>query len=286
MKKRNLLLVILAVLLVFGMVMSCGPVEEDIVIKLDVTANGTANTVTTTTLTLSFSSPDPLENPPSIGVGDISLSKGAKGQLSGLWPNYTLEITGVTSEENLTVTVKKTGYTTASGSVAIHASAKDQALKYFGDYQANYMLSGTQTIEYIRINNNASTLTIEEVSQGISIDKLVFAIDGWEIASVPSTEVNADESERGTFTVGFKVKGKVTEASDGYKNSSKTMPGVNLNDSSSYIQIYLADWKVGGDLAGYLLLRSAISSSSKTNSLTGVTGDSSKTRVYLMEIDD
>jgi hypothetical protein len=76
----------------------------------DLTANGTAGSVTTTQLTLTFS-----ENIPDLAVGNIEFYSGitgaGKGNLTGGPKVYTLGVSGISASGQVQVTVTKGGYT-------------------------------------------------------------------------------------------------------------------------------------------------------------------------------
>jgi len=290
MKKRNLLLVILAVLLVFGMVMSCGPVEEEEPVDVVFTgagANGN-NDASTTALTLTFDT-----EITGLTASHITLSSSTgatKGALSGSGQAYNLAVSGITSSGTVTITVANVGKFNITGTQTVQVvySAKQAAAKYFGEYRTVYMLNNKSTNEFVTIEKDSSgkyVLTIEEKQDGTPLDKFVFAIndDGWESATVPLSETNADTSNRGTFTVGFKIKGKVTSVTPGYSGSNKTNPDrLNAGDDG-YISLFLGDWIDGGENIGYLLLRTCFSKDG--TKITVVTGDGDAKRVYTMEVD-
>jgi hypothetical protein len=281
MKKRNLVLVILAILLVFGLVVSCGDDlggDPNAPAKLsNAVADGGGET-TTTKITLTFSKAVTGLTAEDVALTGAAASKVTKGALTGSGTSWSLALSAVTGSGSVTVDVKGVdGTKTAS----IYHYPTELAKKYFSSYSVTY--SGNN--ESVEIS--ATTLKIIEKTNETVNDSLTFAISGWDLAEVPASEVNADASARGQFKVGLKVLGKVTDVSNGYKVSSKTMPGVEKDDPTSYIFIYLADYKMGDELVGYLLLRTAISCATKENTKTGVTGDgTSGTRVYKWEFDD
>jgi len=229
MKKRNLVLVIPAILLVFGLVMSCGPAEEDIVITLDsvtpITAGGT-----TTSLTLSFS-PDPLEKPiASFSASEITLSPAGIATVTGVpagnWPTFTVNIAfteNATDNAELTVTVKKSGYTTASKGVTVNISDTDLstlvaagAAKYFktDGRIATYKLGNDDTIE--RVIFDKTNVKIQEKPAAdanwndSTNERIYFSINKWEKANVPTW--SDDSYSSSTFKVAYKVTGYITDA--------------------------------------------------------------------------
>jgi hypothetical protein len=296
MKKRNLLLVILAITLVFGLVMSCGPADDDetggggttggdVAVTFNGVTQDSATSKVTKQLTLTFN-----KAITGLSADDITLSGVTgvtKGTLGGSGPTYTLPISGFSAGGTLTVAVAKTGYkiSNPSKTVAI-ISAFDYAKKYFGDYSTTYTLTtANDTNEVVSFNKTNKVIKIEEVKNGTSNDSLTFTINdnGWEVVAVPASEVDIDESERGTFKDGFKISGKITQVTSGYLSSQKTMPGLALNDDA-YIYIYVGDNTFAG--AGFILARTAFSKASKDNGNKAVTGGNSKPRIYTMDVDD
>jgi len=306
MKKRNLLLVIPAILLVFGMVMSCGPVEEEELIDVtfvSAVANGSAS-ATTTSLTLTFD-----QQITGLLASDISLSGATvtKGSLTGGSGGvYNLGISGVKADGTLSVSVTKKGYkitgSPKTADIKISDADKlkiaiDTATTYFGEYGTTYKLGAaqTETNEFITIEKTASNfvLTIEEKQNNTTRDKLVFTInnDGWEIVDVPSDVV--DPSERGNFTIGFKIKGKITSVSGAneYIGSSKTSPGFVAADVTNGTPCWMFIW-VGTYQYGNILVRSPFSKATtgtgfneNTHFVTG-SGNPGVIRVYRMALDD
>jgi hypothetical protein len=308
MKKRNLLLVILAVLLVFGMVIGCGDLPDDgtgtgtgtgtgdVAVTLNsVTQDGTA-TKPTSQLTLTFN-----KAITGLTADNITLSGVAgvtKGTLGGSGTSYTLPISGFSAGGTLSVAVAApTGYK-MSGSpktVAI-SSASDLAKIYFGEYLTTYMLSGATTNESVTINTTGNTLTIEEKANNESIDKLVFAINSWEVVTTgvpndvvdPSAEVDLTE-----FKIGFKVKGKISSSTGGYLPSNKTTPGFVAADAGasttteSWLYIWVGTYQYGKKLVRSPFSKSSVAGATGNNEATNfVTGSTGTIRVYKMEEDD
>jgi hypothetical protein len=92
---------------------------------ISVTADGTAGSVTTTQLTLTFD-----QSIAGLTENDITLTPGgangglAKGILSGAGPAYTLPVSGISAAGDVTVSVDKSGYRIAGSSqtVPVHAA--------------------------------------------------------------------------------------------------------------------------------------------------------------------
>ena len=315
MKKRNLLLVMLAVLLAFGLVLSCGPGGEDETIDVtlvSVVANGSTS-VTSSSLTITFD-----KAIDGLAAGDITLSGVAvtKGALnSENAPVYNLAISGVTEEGDLNVAVAKKGFKidgspkTAKIILSDADKAKlaaEKASKYFGEYKTTYQLSKpNDTNEFVTFEKNTSgkyVLTIEEKKDGKSLASITFTIndDGWGVVDVPDDVKKVDPSERGEFTIGFKIKGKLTEVKpltgdDSYMGG-KTLRGFTSTDVSKdcWMYLYLGDNDLQG--SGFILVRAPFSKSADVDAagkpVTGnneathfVTGGDSKARVYTHDVD-
>jgi hypothetical protein len=86
-------------------------------------ANGTAGTVTTTQLTLTFD-----KEIAGLKASDITLNAETTGALSGSGPAYTLGISGITAEGNITVIVQKTGYSISPASKTVQVYMKTGVL--------------------------------------------------------------------------------------------------------------------------------------------------------------
>jgi len=124
-RRRGWFWLAVSITLIGFALIACSPPEpgENAVVFSDLTANGTANAVTTTQLTLTFD-----KAIDGLSVADITLSgvNGVtKGSLNGTnAPAYTLGISGATSGGTLTVAVAKDGYAISPSSrqVTIHHS--------------------------------------------------------------------------------------------------------------------------------------------------------------------
>jgi len=304
MKKRTLVLGILAIMLVFGMV-SCGPEEEPTEVTfVSATANGDGVESSTTYIKLTFS--EPING---LSASDIRLSGGkatvSKGDLGGTAPEYILYVNVTDNDNAVTVTVSKNGYkiTTSNGkpqTVGIKITTADKAAvaaansaaKYFGQYQTQYTLTTSMdTTEFVTVEKNSSgnyVLTIEEKKDGTSKDKLTFTIDfyGWEAVDVPDTVIDPVVANESEFTDGFKIKGKITASTSGYLPSNKTTPNFVAADLNTdcWMFIWLGDYRYG-----HVLVRSPFSKVGKNNeSTSSVTGSETppQIRVYKMEVDD
>jgi len=86
-------------------------------------ANGTANTVTTTALTLTFD-----KNPAALAIGNITVTGATKGTLTGSGTTRTLGISGITAAQGGNVTVVLTnpaGYTITPSSKTVPINKAD-----------------------------------------------------------------------------------------------------------------------------------------------------------------
>jgi len=238
MKKRNLLLVMLAVLLVFGMVMSCGPVEEEEPVDVNFTgagANGNDD-VSTTTLTLTFDT-----EITGLTASHITLSSSTgatKGALSGSGQSYNLAVSGITSSGIVTITVAKVGNFNIIGTQTVQVvySAKQGAAKFFGDYVATYSLSGTPTTETITISANKIEIYELKTGQTTKDDFIDFTIDKWEVGSEDGYTAPS------SFTVSYKLTGKITDAKPKTGTplyGGKTAPGIGPSDINKTAYVYL-----------------------------------------------
>jgi len=295
MKKRNLLLVMLAVLLAFGLVMSCGPADEDgttpggntggnsTATLNSVTANGDG-LATTTQLTLTFDKP--ITN---LAAADITLGAGAtKGALSGGTGGvYTLVVTGITKDAAVTVTVSKSKWD-ISGSpktVNVKYSAAGDAADFFGAFLATYSLNSVNTSE--KVTFDKTNVKIDETKNGVAGDHIYFTATKWEKYTVPTWTDASYPSTGGTecnFTVGFRITGKITEAEPGTATGSAgslyggtTAPGFSKEDITNgtecWIYLYL-------DEDGDYLVRSPFSKTGKDNGDKPVKGSDGSVRCY------
>jgi hypothetical protein len=250
MKKRNLLLVILAVLLVFGMVMSCGEDDGttpggttgDKVSNLTLGQDGSA-TKTTTQITLSFS-----PNITGLVASDIEL-KGVtgvtKGTLSGTGP-YTLAISGVTAGGTLRVEVDKAGFVVSPKTVTIYYV--DPFAFYYQKFDCMYNKTKNIT-EFIDITKTEIKFTDNEKSKdtaGAKDDFLVFSVTKWEFVTtaLPSFPGYTGNGQTGkTYTKGIKITGKITDAQPNNTTNGvygpTTCPGITTSDITSGTEVYI-----------------------------------------------
>jgi hypothetical protein len=213
MKKRNLLLVILAVLLVFGMVVGCGDLGEGEGTGGGTTGEGALSTVTadgsatatTTTLTLRFT------KSVTITAADITLSGVAgvtAGALSGSGTTYTLKINVTQAGGTLSVKV---------GSVTKTATIYwlDPFLKYYNraEFQSTRTVGSKQITETAVITKDKITLTDNDRSTD-NPDMVEFTVSKWETREVPASVAVAypEATTNRTFSKGVKVTGKITKA--------------------------------------------------------------------------
>ena len=125
-------------------------------------ANGTAGSVTTTQLTLTFD-----KAITGLTAADITLTAGStgatKGALSGSGPTYTLEVNGITAAGTVTVGVSKSGYTFAPASQTVTVNVAPGAVS-FTSLAANGNEVNTPT--------TVLTLTFNKVITGLTADDI------------------------------------------------------------------------------------------------------------------
>jgi len=287
MKKRNLLLVILAIMLVFGMVVGCGDDLGDDggeATLLSVTANGDG-LASTTALTLTFD-----QAISGLAASHITLGSGAtKGTLSGSGPTYTLGVSGVTADANVSVTVSRSGWT-ISGSpktVAVKYSAAGKAAKYFQGYNSAYYLGSGASAKQIneRIKFEKNKLVIWDTSVDSKVNYIEFEITKWDDAVTPTWTLSEDDVSTiipANFKVAFKLTGKIkggypftaaTSTTPANIYGGKTAPNFTqadiTNETTAYMFLYICD---DDDVMDLTLLRSIFT---KTGG-TGSTADKDK----------
>jgi hypothetical protein len=124
------------------------------------TANGAANTTTTTELTLTFS-----QAIPGLAASNIAVTGATKGALTGAGPTYTLAISGIANEgDTVTVAISSpVGYsvTPASREVTVHKAA---AAVSFTGLTANGAANTTTTTEL--------TLTFSQAIPGLAASNI------------------------------------------------------------------------------------------------------------------
>jgi len=246
MKKRNLVLVIPAILLVFGLVMSCGPAEEPTPGLFDVTQNGVKGTTTTTTLTIKINQvgDDPItaSDTFAIFIENTLVTHG------GSFPTFTVNYTA-TDDKSIKVKVTITGNgknLSDEQSVNVYLSDADksdlvaaEAQKYFNnDFRATYTLTSGKAIEQFLFTK--TTLTISELFKNggsVPSDEFISAtIDKWEsvpVGSIPTWGGAYDQYPSNEFKIGFKVTGYITNAKPKDASTlygSKTAPGYKESD--------------------------------------------------------
>jgi hypothetical protein len=128
----------------------------------DLTANGTANSTDTTELTLTFSA-----NPTTLALGDITVTGGAKGTLSGSGTTRTLTISNITVGEGEDVTVaiaNPVGFTITptSKTVAVHKATDKSGLAAALATASNIHHGGVNTTaawtNFVNALNTATTV--------------------------------------------------------------------------------------------------------------------------------
>jgi len=240
MKKRNLLLVVLAALLVFGLVIGCGPGEEDKEATLVVQANGSATT-TTTQLTLALTMADAGEAPPSITTGDITLTGAEKISFnSGV---LTIDVTKAATKDSfeVTVTVKKSGYKIPSQPVTVFCQAVDAAANHIEKFDCPYKANITEFVDI-----KSKTLISLTDNENTPVDFLDFAVSKWEFATLPSfpNGYNGNGVTGKKYTQGFKITGKITDSkpktsSAGGVYGPTTCPGITSADVTNGTTVYI-----------------------------------------------
>jgi len=234
MKKRNLLLVILAALLVFGMVVSCGPVEdEDTGEKIPVTlssvsADGDATSTQTTKLTLVLSVSVTGLTASDIkitGSGGVTVTPGTLDSTGA--PTYVLPI-DYNKKGSISVSVSKTGYTVSGGSKTVTINDpfekyytvgdNPQTDKYYTEYTSGSGQNAKSVQESIILKKNKITFFDNERST-TNPDKIEFTVTKWEFVSTPSGVGTAYASNPGNtsagsnpFNKGIQVTGIITAA--------------------------------------------------------------------------
>jgi len=246
MKKRNLLLVILAVLLVLGMVIGCGDLPEGdgtgttpgggnkTVSFSGITVDG-STTQATMKLKLAFSGAIT-----DLAKEDITLG-GVAGvaidSLNGTASPYTLTISNFSAGGTLSVTVAKTGYNiTGNGKTVVIKSAAAVAADFYADYVATYGTSSNPTTEHVKIS--AGKIEVYELKGSTTTkdDFIDFTINKWEFGGETGVTLPTG------YTVAFKLTGTLTDAKpkDGTKiYGRKTAPGLKQTDLNKPTYVYL-----------------------------------------------
>jgi hypothetical protein len=246
MKKRNFLLVILAVLLVFGMVVSCddglgdetgggggGNTTGGTLSK--VAANGSATT-TTTQLTLTFTKAVTGLTAADIELGGAAAASVTKGALTGSGTTWTLAVT-VTGGGALTV---KVGTATQSTTVFWVDPFKDYYQKFYATYKNSSNQNITETIDISKDTIKFTDNEVKLTDSSAAVDYLDIKVTKWEAATVPP-EVNTkypidpNALREKAYTKAVKVTGKITGSKPprGTINSiygTTTCPGITAND--------------------------------------------------------
>jgi len=274
MKKRNLLLVILAIMLVFGLVMSCGPAEDTDETKVtfdSVTANGD-DLETTTELTLTFSDSITLSTDDITlsGVDDVEIDT-----LSGSGSTYKLKIKGFEDPGTLSVKVTNSDVATTTLTVYIYFVEPDQfPIAYRGIYSYKYGGANgtTETITF-----GANLFNIYDDSKGTAEatrDYLNFTIKSWVKDTTPADLI-------ASYPNALKFTGKIM-AQRGYVPSTFTVPGgnastdVNASGTGPDFTMYLYfDKTASGDIT---FIRSSFSKSGDNKAIVSPT----EARVYTL----
>jgi len=281
MKKRVFYLAILAVLLVFGLVMSCGPVEEEEpgeATLISVTANG-SGLDTTTQLTLTFDK--------AVPNFTVTLGSGAsKGNISGSGPTYTLSVSGITADATVSVTVSKSNWTITGNTktVDVKYSASGKAAKYFGGYSTAYDLAGKNVNEYVKFEKNR--IMMWDNSNTTKTEYLDFEITKWEDDTTPTfiASVQVAGIEKDNFPNAFKITGKIKGANPINSDNlygTKTAPGFkqeDINTTSAVIYLYIGGGDSDDDVIDLTVLRSILTKTG--DNIQPITGSDGAIRYY------
>ena len=306
MKKRNLLLVILAILLVFGLIVSCddlggepgdnpstGSTDTKVTLS-SVTADG-GDTARTTKLTLTFS-----EAIEGLTEDDITLTAAGitidNGKLTAVGAVYTLPIEFSKSGTLNVAVAKKTGYAITIAATAKTVAVKDPFEVYYQLFDCTYDLSKQKT-EKIDIKRTEINFYDNEKSKDTPNaidDYLVFTVTKWEfITTALPNFTTAGYNEYYEFKKGIKITGKIKGAqppgteTTGSVYGTTTCPNllpkdIGANAVEVSINFYFTDEME--DTYTYLA-RSAFTGGTKTpattpqNPLTGTT-EKPQRRVY------
>jgi len=241
-------------MLVFGLVISCGPGDDEgttaKVTLNSVTADGSA-TEQTTKLTLVFSAA--IED---LEAADISVTGTGitvtKGALSGDGPSYTLAI-----DFNKSGKVTVTAGTKATGSK--EATLSDPFEFYYQKFDCTYDKTKNIT-EALNISKKLIKFTDNEQSKttaGAADDFIDFTVSKWEF--LPSTSLPTFTGYTGngatskTYSKGIKVTGKITDAQPPKATDTadttqvygtNTCPGIKKSDigvTEVYIYLYFTE---------------------------------------------
>jgi hypothetical protein len=282
MKKRNLLLVILAILLVFGMVVSCGDPEDGTGgntggntggstegVLSTVTANGSA-TATTTQLTLNFT------KAVTISAGDIELGGAAAASVD----KGTLTFNAAKTSYYLAVTVTGGGALTVKvGSVTKPLTVYwlDPYKDYYQDYYINYgkKADNSPITEFLTIAKDKIKFVDNENGTGDAADFLEFTVEKWEDGGTVPTSITSETSAftGSNYKKAVKLTGKITgakppavgAADTAQVYGSVTCPGITKADiSKTTVYIYLYFAPGADDPEDTTLLRSAFSKTAPT----------------------
>jgi hypothetical protein len=236
MKKRNLVLVILAIMLVFGLVVSCDgdPAADDpnAAAKLSsVTAVGDP----TTSLTIAFT-----KDVTGLTADDITLAGEAAPyvkitNLTGSGKSWSATIDEPVGGGSLTVNVK--GYDSKTATIKFKAVYSNFLQKFYCKYSGTLTETVDITKTLIKFSDNAAT----------PVDFINFAPSKWEKTTIPVqtawTGYDGNVPNDTFYTVGVKVIGKITDGKE--KSSTKlygsvTCPGLTEADiNTTEVSIYL-----------------------------------------------
>jgi len=206
-------------MLVFGLVMSCGPAEDTDETKVtfdSVTANGD-DLETTTELTLTFSDSITLSTDDITlsGVDDVEIDT-----LSGSGSTYKLKIKGFEDPGTLSVKVTNSDVATTTLTVYIYFVEPDQfPIAYRGIYSYKYGGANgtTETITF-----GANLFNIYDDSKGTAEatrDYLNFTITEW-------TTTTPASGYSDTYDQAYKFAGRMMKQK-GYVPSTYTAPSAN-----------------------------------------------------------
>jgi len=283
MKKRNLLLVILAVLLVFGLVVGCGDLPEgddtgktpgggNSATLNGVTANG-SGLETTTELTLTFD-----KAISGLAKSNITLGTGATiGNLSGGTGGvYKLTVTGVTANATVSVTVTKSGWTISGSPATVDVKYSAADAKYLQKFQTTYVsttTAGKQVTETIDLTNKALIKYFDNDVSTSDPDKIEFTVTKWEDAQVPASVATAfpPASSVAEYTKGIKLTGKITAAKPSAADKiygTMTCPGLNQTDLNTTEVCFYIYFSVAPDQLDICFVKTPFSKTSAASPTT------------------
>jgi hypothetical protein len=191
----------------------------------NLTANGVANTTTTTELYLAFD-----KDIAGLGLGDIALAGGSTGATKSSFDRtgpgaYTLGISGVTAAGSVTVTVSKAGYIISdpAWTVQVHYSAASEEIQAaFSSLIANGSATTTSTTELY--------LAFDKDIDGLGLGDIALAA-----GSTGAAKSSVTKTSTGHYTLG--ISGV---AATGSVTVTVSKSGYNITPASQTVQVYAA----------------------------------------------